>query len=134
MPRALTMKTALAKAVALWGKRAAVQDTRRPSSPEKRAAASAALDAHRAAEPKIKPVQEWAPEITIGEYLVAFNEHRAAWKAWNVERDRLRGEALAGKRYSVGTSGRMFFTVLGSGDTWEEAFTDAEGKAPGGGL
>jgi hypothetical protein len=102
----MDVKQALKEAVTRWGKTAAVNDRGRKcaSTPEKRAAAGAKLREMKAlpdAEKKLR----------------------------RKERDEYFSESYR-YRYIVGKIELgMFFSIEGSGDTWEEAFKEADERA-----
>lgn len=95
---------ALKQAVGRWGKKAAVRDEGRKTSPEIRAASLKRLAELRA-----------MPEPRSPEVRKEIKEHLGAGLDY---------------RYSVGyvggIAGFSFFSVQGQGDTWEEAFAKAE--------
>jgi hypothetical protein len=99
---------ALKEAVRLWGKKAAVRDSGKPTSEEARKTASAKLPDARAMYKSAAPAER---------------------KAYRAELDSILSVALA-YRYSVGYVGSAaglfsYFSVQGQGDTWEEAFAKA---------
>lgn len=103
---------ALKAAVRRWGKNAAVRDDgpKRASTPERRAEASELLKALRASIPKDrKPTREEREQI-----------------------DQLFSESLR-MRYTVGVIHTVIFSafwIKGNGDTWEDAFAEADKRYP----
>jgi len=105
----MNRKQAMAEAARLWGKRAAVRDEGKPTSEEKRKAATVELKRLR-------------------EAFAAAARDTDEWRRLRKEINAQLTWAL-GHRYSVGyvagVAGVSFFHVAGQGDTWAEAFEAA---------
>jgi len=100
----MNAKQALAQARKRWGKRAAVEDSKRESSSQIRDEATAELK-------RLKEIKDRTPEQQT-------QYERARGRSWHY-------------RYQVGEVTVVFgafaaFHVYGQGDTWEEAFTKAD--------
>jgi predicted RNase H-like HicB family nuclease len=108
----MNQRQAMKEAKRRWGDKACLRDTKRPSSAEEREEANARLQEARAA------LKEATPENR--------KERRAAL-------DKELTIALR-YRYSVGYVGGIpamgiaFFSIQGQGDTWEEAFKQADSR------
>lgn len=102
----MTQQQALAETQKRWGRGGVVEFNKKGCTKVERDVASAALKAHREAKPR-------APDL-----------------AWRKRERELMGVALS-YRYRVGQIISMpgfggCFEVRGEGDSWEEAFTQAE--------
>lgn len=127
----MTRNQALAEAVKRWGKKAAIQDggKRRASTPEARARASSELKelrANKPVAPSIFDLETWPASRSVAEFRAARLQYVADLRKWTANESRLFGEALA-MRFDVGVVG-WAFEIRGSGDTWEDAFANADGK------
>lgn len=127
----MTKRRALNEAVRRWGKGGAVTfDARQqwegyklPTSNEERAAYLAAFRELKAKEPKVAPLSEWPVDTLLGEYRAALEAHRL----WKKELSAVQGLQWF-YRCSVGTTEHGFYSSYGRGDTFEEAFADADAK------
>jgi hypothetical protein len=81
-------------------------------------------------EPQLPPIEQWDPAATVGDYLAARAQYRAACKEWKVRRDAALNDTYS-YRYAVGVVS-VGFMVYGEGDTWEEAFRKAAANGRGG--
>lgn len=113
----MNIKQAHAKIAKLLGKRAAIQDHKRPSSDEQRAAAHAAMRAAR----ERRKVAESAMNARRDALLSAdpeWQRHAAEYRAAGVALE------AAGDwhyfRYSAGVVGSMFFSVTAEADNLDE--------------
>lgn len=125
--RDFTAKEALRRCAAAWGANAVVEDQRRrlgPSSPERRAASSKERDRLLGIKPTFVPMNDWPAETTLGEYREALRVHNFALSIWRKGHDDASWRASY-YRYKVGTAGKLFFTVKGSGDSWRQALAAA---------
>lgn len=131
MPATMSLKGAVAIAQRMFGSSGGVRDTRRASSPELRAEASAALAAHRALKPALPEMVRgsYPDEMPFAEVMALRATQIAALREWRKVESELVGTALTGYRYAVGLSSVMSFQVMGEGDTWEEAFEKATARA-----
>jgi hypothetical protein len=122
----LSKKRALALAVAIWGEDAAIKDLgpKWTSSPEKRANARDEFLHLKENQPTMKQLLEWPDDTPLREYKVAVAQQKEAYNRWREAKDNAQSR-MHTHRYSVGTLGKLFFTVLGVGDSWEECFTYA---------
>ena len=116
----MTREQALKKAQKLWGKHARIEIGQRLSSPEDRAKNTADRADINA---RIDALKE-----TYNTWLQAQPEHqlfRATLKQLFAQRDRVPSHYY---KFRVGHTGMggMFYHVEGQGDTWEEAFANAD--------
>lgn len=119
----MTNDQALKQATKRWGKRAAVRNAGHFSSPDRRAAASEKATTARA---RIKAIdQEIAERLKALDWYQALTGERKELQKVASENS---GMAMF-HRFSVGKNMGLFFEVLGSGDTWEEAFAQADKRA-----
>lgn len=116
----MTNQQAMKQATKRWGKQALIQNGGHFSSPDRRAEAQGKAVAARA---RIKEIdQEIADRLkALDWYQSLTGERRELQK---VASDNI---SLALRyRFQVGRNTGLFFEVLGSGDTWEEAFAQAD--------
>lgn len=116
----MTKEQALKQATRRWGKKAFVRMNPSVSSPERRAAAKEKLDAARA--------EKEAIEKELNERLAAcdwFQDLTQRKREATKRIDAARGEALY-QRFAVGEMNTLFAHVKGTGDTFEEAFAEAD--------
>lgn len=118
----MTDAQAKAQAKKRFGAKFYVRNNGHFSSPERRAEAA---ETQKTAREEIARINK-----EIADRLAAldwYREARARVIALHKQADAAQSDALR-YRFAVGKSDGMFTTVLGSGDTWEEAFQKAEGK------
>jgi hypothetical protein len=129
----MTNAQALKRAVEKFGKKARVRDggakfydgSKRPNA-EEREVLSAELKDLRANKPQHPDINSFGDSRTVGEYREALRDYSDRYNVWKKRTDWLVG-ACIDRRYSVGTwSEYGLMHTLGSGDTWEEAFAQAE--------
>lgn len=119
----MTNEQAMKRAAKRWGKRAMIENKGRFSSPDRRADARQRADAARV---RIKEIDQ-----EIAERLKALDWYQSL----TGERKELQKTASENAslsmfhRFAVGRDMGMFFEVLGSGDTWEEAFAKADERS-----
>lgn len=119
----MTNDQAMKQATKRWGTRAAVRNAGRFSSPERRDEASGKTQTARA---RIKDIdQEIAARLKALDWYQALTSERKDLQKVISESS---GMAMF-YRFSVGKNMGMFFEVLGSGDTWEEAFAQADRRS-----
>lgn len=119
----MTNQQAAAKARKLYGDASYVRSGERMSSAERR-------------EKKLAEYKQAQAEITaigreIDERLRQLDWHqelRARQRELRKKSDSAQGHAMY-YRFSVGKSNGICTTILGQGDTWEEAFAKANGKS-----
>jgi hypothetical protein len=122
----MTRDQALRQAVKRWGKSAYVQARERLSSPESRAAAG---DTVKAARARIDAI-----DVEIRERLALLDWYQALQAERKAERAKMAavGANAMYYKFSVGkvsnVGGMAFYSVGGQGDTWEQAFAQADGK------
>lgn len=118
----MTNQQAMKQATKRWGKQALVQNNGHFSSPEKRATASEQATAARA---RIKAIdQEIADRLKALDWYQALTQERR-----ELQKEASNNTSLALRyRFQVGRNTGLFFEVLGSGDTWEEAFAQADAR------
>lgn len=121
----MTRQEARARAVKMFGSEAFIRADRDLSSPERRAAALERSRALKASEDTAAAALEArrAELLSDPEYQRLLKE----WRATKAQRAALSSEACYYK-FRVGRADRLFAHVLGHGDTWEQAFDDAENK------
>lgn len=124
----MTMNQAYLAHFKKHGKRATVQDLGKRlgnSSPEKRAAASRALEQHRKEIPTLLRIEDFDQNATVATWRACAAARADRVKEWRKAEQRYQSEARY-YRYSVGHEvGGMFNCIDGQGDTWEEALTKA---------
>ena len=119
----MTNQQAATKAKKRWGAAYYIRAGQSFSSPERREKARATCIEARA---EIKRIEE---EITQRLSELPWHQELMAQKRkLRKQVDTTQGEALY-HRFSVGKSNGMFNTILGDGDTWEEAFAKADSKS-----
>lgn len=126
----MTRDQASAEAVRRWGKTGSIRDrgSKFRSSPESRKAASDELKALREMKPESPDVRDtvkWPDDLTLREFRRALVEARDAYVGWKARHDELFSAAL-NKRFQVGSITSGLFFVRGSGDSWEDAFLNAD--------
>jgi len=119
----MTREQAQREAKRRWGAKAKLTAGERQTSPERRQAAKDRRDAIDAEREAIKA--DIARRLAE---LPWYAEAQARLHALYVERRPLEFEPHH-YRFRVGTSNGLFNTILGEGDTWEEAFAAADRKA-----
>jgi hypothetical protein len=125
----MTAKQALAEAVRRWGKKAAVQDRGKkagmtPADREKMRLEFIELNKIKLEEPNL---QTWPGDAPVEEYRVALRAHRKASRELREKKDWFLGRIYS-FRFYVGVA-TWAFEIKGTGDTWEEAFADADRKS-----
>lgn len=122
----MTNQQAAAKAKKRWGNRFYVRNSGHMSSPERRSEALRVVQEARARQKEIDDeVRRRMKEMDW--YQELCKERRQCVETIS----KTEGNAHH-YRFSIGKSGGMFTEIIGSGDTWEEAFAQAdqrEGKA-----
>lgn len=119
----MTNDQAMKQAKKRWGSKALVRNAGRFSSPERRAEAS---EKTTAARNRIKAIdQEIAERLKVLDWYQALTSERKELQKTASENS---GMAMF-HRFSVGKNIGIGFEVLGSGDTWEEAFAQADARA-----
>lgn len=121
----MTRDKAQREAVKRWGKQGIVRASESLSSPEKRAAARKLFDASKARIAGIDAeIKERLAQLDWYQALLA--EKRSLKDQWG----QIQGTGhLSYYKFSVGKDIGYAFHVCGNGDTWEEAFADADEKA-----
>lgn len=119
----MTNDQAMKQAAKRWGKKALVRNAGHFSSPERRAEAHEKTTTARA---RMKAIDREITERlkTLDWYQALTNERKELQKVASENS----GIAMF-HRFSVGRNAGLFFEVLGSGDTWEEAFAQADERA-----
>jgi hypothetical protein len=116
----MTNDQAMKQAAKRWGKKALIENNGRFSSPDRREAAREKAASARA---RIKAIdQEIADRLKALDWYQALTAERKDLQKTASENA---GMSMF-HRFSVGRDMGMFFEVLGSGDTWEEAFAKAD--------
>jgi hypothetical protein len=119
----MTNDQAMRQATKRWGKKAAIRNAGHFSSPERRDEASGKAQTARA---RIKDIdQEITARLKALDWYQALTSERKDLQKVASENS---GMALF-HRFSVGKDMGLFFEVLGSGDTWEEAFAQADRRS-----
>lgn len=112
----MTNQQAATKAKKLWGKSFYVRNSGHVSSQEKRDEAS---KRYKAARTEIETIEA---DIKLRlRQLDWYQELRKQQRELRKESETAQSIALF-HRFSVGKSNNLFTEILGSGDTWEEAF------------
>lgn len=122
----MTSQQAATQAKKRWGKKAYIRNSESMSSPEKR---KASLDAVLAARAEIKRIDE-----EVARRLKELDWYQELQKQRRECREQIsKTEGYAHYyRFSVGKNLEWATEIIGSGDTWEEAFAKADernGKA-----
>lgn len=116
----MTNQQAMKQATKRWGKQALIQNGGHFSSPERRAEAGEKAKSARARMKEID--QEISDRLKALDWYQALTSERRELQ--KVASD---NSSLALRyRFQVGRNTGLFFEVLGSGDTWEQAFEQAD--------
>ena len=116
----MTRQQAFKEANKRWGRRGLIRANESVSSPERRETASAKVQGLRQRKKEIDAeISERLAGLDWYQALTA--ERRAAVEAIR----KTEGHAFY-KKFSVGQNELGMFWVKGQGDTWEEAFADAD--------
>jgi len=117
----MTRTQAIKEAQKRWGKKALVRAHEQLSSPERRADAAAQLTDAAA---RIEAIdREVAERLAVLDWYQALIAERKTLRAQKETANSWRSYY----KFSVGQDAHGFaFMVLGKGDTWEEAFADAD--------
>lgn len=118
----MTNEQAKREAKKRWGDKFYIRNGTHFSSQERRDTARA--------ESKEAKAEIDAIEAEIKERLSRldwYQELRTRQRELHKKRDKAQGESMH-YRFNVGRSNGMFTTILGQGDTWEQAFEAANGK------
>ena len=121
----MTREQAQREATKRWGKQACIRASESLSSPEKRTAAKAMRDAGKA---RIEAIDAEIKKrlLELDWYTALLAEKKNLRDKWG----QVKGTGdLSYYKFSVGKDVGYAFHVCGSGDTWEEAFAQADGKA-----
>lgn len=119
----MTNSRAQKEAKRRWGKDFYIRNGEHFSSQDRRDAARAES---KEAKAEIDAIEAEIKErlSKLGWYQDLRTRQRELYK----KRDKAQGESMH-YRFSVGRSNGMFTTILGQGDTWEQAFEAANGKS-----
>jgi hypothetical protein len=116
----MTNQQAAAKAKKRWGNRFYVRNAENMSSQQKR---NENRDRYMELRAEIEQT-EADVKLQLSQ-LDWYQEARKRQQELRKEADKAQSIALY-HRFSVGKSNDMFTEIVGNGDTWEEAFADAE--------
>ncbi|HEX7330355.1 MAG TPA: hypothetical protein VF290_02580 [Pyrinomonadaceae bacterium] len=118
----MTNQQAMKQAAKRWGKQAMIENNGHFSSPERRTAAG---EEAKTARSRIKEIdREIADRLKALDWYQALTSERR-----ELQKVASSSSSLALRyRFQVGRNTGLFFEVLGSGDTWEEAFKQADGR------
>ena len=118
----MTNKKALAEATKRWGKQAGIRHTPKATDQAGREAVRAKLKELRANKPVLRADLETRAE---------WDAHRLAGREWRAAESTAQSISLCSYRCTVGKV-TWAFEGKGQGDTWEEAFAQADksGRPP----
>jgi hypothetical protein len=80
-------------------------------------------------KPTFAELEQWPRDKTVGDYLDARAAFRAKLAEWKEREGQLMRDANY-QAYRVLTCGKLFATVVGEGDSWEDALSKAGVEVP----